>query len=49
MMNQDLNIESARSGPPIGTMFLAVLAPFATIALLATPLAFDAIKRALGF
>ena len=48
MINEDLNVAAVKPAPPIRTMLLAVIAPFAAIALLATPLAFDALKHAAG-
>jgi hypothetical protein len=49
MMNQEVEYETVKPAPPIGTMLLAVAAPFAAIAILAMPLAFDALKHAAGF
>jgi hypothetical protein len=45
-MNQDLNVSTAAS--PLRSLLLAVLAPFGAIALLASPMAFDAIKHLAG-
>ena len=44
-METDTRTEDAPKRP-IGYMVLAVFAPFITIALLATPLAYDALKGA---
>jgi len=37
------------AGPPKRTLAMAVLAPFVTIGLMASPLLFDTIRHALGF
>jgi hypothetical protein len=49
-MNEDLTAlaVSRRSVPPITTMLLAIVAPFAAIALMATPLVLDAARQAVG-
>jgi hypothetical protein len=49
MYNSPLNSEPASVGPGKRTLFLAVLAPFGAIALLASPLIIDAARRAAGF
>jgi hypothetical protein len=40
--------EAAVAATPVRTLVLAVLAPFGTLALLASPLLFDAIRHAAG-
>jgi hypothetical protein len=40
--------DAAVAAPPKRTLVMAVLAPFAAIGLMASPLLFDAVKHALG-
>ena len=47
-MNQDLNVSTHLPVSPLRTLLLAIVAPFGAIALLATPLAFDALKHVVG-
>jgi len=47
-MNQDLNVSTHVPASPLRTLLLAIVAPFGAIALLATPLAFDALKHVVG-
>ena len=47
-MNADLNVSTVKPAPPLKTLLLAITAPFGAIALMAAPLAFEAIKHALG-
>jgi hypothetical protein len=47
-MNQDLNVTTATAASPLRALLLAVVAPFGAIALLATPMAFDALKHLAG-
>jgi hypothetical protein len=44
---QEQHVQSP-SSPPLRTMLLAVFAPFIAIALLASPLALDALRHSLG-
>jgi hypothetical protein len=47
-MNQDMNVSTDTPASPLRALLLAIVAPFGAIALLATPLAFDALKHAAG-
>jgi hypothetical protein len=49
-MNPDLSAlaVSGRSAPPIKTLLLAIVAPFAAIALMAAPLVLDAARHSFG-
>lgn len=40
--------EAAVATPPMGTLAAAVLAPFAVIAIMASPLLLDAVRSAFG-
>jgi len=42
-------VEAAVANPPMHTLLLAIAAPFGAIALMASPLLIDAIRRAAGF
>ena len=42
-------VEGAVANPPMHTLLLAIAAPFGAIALMASPLLIDAIRRAAGF
>jgi hypothetical protein len=48
-MNPDFTVAvPSRPLPPLKTLLLAIVAPFAVIALMATPLVFDAARHAIG-
>jgi hypothetical protein len=50
MMNPDFTVAIPnRQLPPLKMLLLAIVAPFAAIALMATPLLFTAARQALGF
>jgi hypothetical protein len=49
MINQSTNqADAVVATPPVGTLLLAVVAPFGVIALMASPLLIDALRTALG-
>lgn len=48
MEDRTLRAESAVAAPPMRTFAAAVLAPFAVIALMASPLLIDAARHAFG-
>jgi hypothetical protein len=49
-MNPDFTVAvPSRPLPPLKTLLAAILAPFVAIALMATPLVFDAARHTLGF
>jgi hypothetical protein len=49
-MNPDFTVVavSGRSAPPVKMLLFAIAAPFAAIALMATPLVLDAVRHRLG-
>jgi hypothetical protein len=50
MMNPDFTVAIPnRQLPPLKMLLLAIVAPFAAIALMASPLLFTAARQALGF
>jgi hypothetical protein len=48
MDSPEMKVTSATPAPSLGTLALAVFAPFGAIALLATPLILDALTHAFG-
>jgi hypothetical protein len=48
MDSSEMKVTSATPARSLGTLALAVVAPFGAIALLATPLIFDALTHAFG-
>jgi hypothetical protein len=47
-MNPEVTLAVVSDARPLKTLLFAIVAPFAAIGLLATPLVFDAAKHALG-
>jgi hypothetical protein len=41
--------DRGKAGPPIRMLLMAALVPFAVIGLLASPIAFDAVRHLAGF